>query len=312
VSHAGTNWRTLFLALAGCALLVWLATGVFFVRTNEQAVVRRFGRMQPAVRTPGLHLGLPVGLDRVDRLWVQETKRVAVGIDLTGRTLGRQAEPRQAECLTGDLNLIIVSAVVQYRIAEPKAYVSNVADVAGLVQRVAASELSRIVAGMGVDDILTVKRNAIQIEAREAVQAALDSYEAGVILTRPIALSNEGVRPPAEVADAFHDVTRAREDKQRAINVARGYANRILPEARGGAYRMESDAEAYAQEVEQTAWGDAERFVKEAAELKKNRDLTLRRLILEAMEEILPRLRKVVVDPRTGETLDLGLIETEE
>jgi membrane protease subunit HflK len=302
----------LFLALAACAVLAWLATGVFFVRTNEQAVVRRFGRMQPTVRTPGLHVGLPVGLDRVDRLWVQETKRVAVGIDLTGRTLGRQAQPRQAECLTGDLNLIIVSAVVQYRIAEPKAYVSNVADVAGLVQRVAASELSRIVAGMSVDDILTVKRNAIQIEAREAVQAALDSYEAGVILTRPIALSNEGVRPPAEVADAFHDVTRAREDKQRAINVARGYANRILPEARGEAYRMESDAEAYAQETEQTAHGDAERFVKEAAELKKNRDLTLRRLILEAMEEILPRLRKVVVDPRTGETLDLGLIETEE
>jgi len=308
----GTDWPKALLALAGCAAVAWLATAVTFVRTNEQAVVRRFGKMEQTVRTPGLHVGLPTGLDRVDRLRVLEAKRVGVGADLASRALGRQTEPQQAEHLTGDHNLIVVSAVVQYQIADPKAYVRNVADVAGLVRRIAASELSRIIAGMSVDDILTTHRNAIQLEARDAVQAALSRYEAGVVLTRPIALSNEGVRPPADVADAFHDVTRAREDKQRAINVAKGYANRLLPETRGEAYRAEAEAEGYAQEVEQTANGDAERFAKEAAELTENRDLTLRRLVLEALEEILPRLRKVVIDPATGKNLDLGLIETEE
>ena len=309
--RGGAWWRPVG-GLLLCAALAWLATGVYSVRSNERAVVRRCGRALRRVRTPGLHLGLPYGIDRVDRLRALETKRVGVGMGLADRAIGRRAAPQQAECLTGDRNLLLVSAVVQYRISHPRAYLLNVADVPALVRSVAAAELSRTIAGMTVDDVLTVRRGEIQKAVRDATQAALDRYGAGVTLTERVLLSSEGVAPPVEVAEAFRDVTSAREDRQRAINVAQAYANRLAPETRGQGYRVTSEAEAYADEVVEKARGDRDRFLAEAAQLGRAREVTFKRLLLETLEEVLPRLRKVVVGAGTGDALDLGIIESTE
>jgi len=294
------------LVLLPWLVLAYLATGFYSVRPSEQAVVRRWGGALGRLRSPGLHFGFPYGIDRVSRVRVLESKRVGVGTTLAERVLGRRAEPQRAECLTGDRNLILVSAIVQYQIKDPKAYLFNVADVPVLVRNAAASALSSLIAGMNVDDILTVQRDAVQVRALRATQTALDRYRAGVQVT---VVSLEGVAPPQEVADAFRDVTSARGDKQRAINEARGYANRLIPRARGEAHRILAEAEAYREEIVRRAEGEAERFVRVAAELSNNRQLTVRRLILETMEEVLPRLNKVILD---GHAVDLGLFEAKE
>ncbi|HUU92448.1 MAG TPA: FtsH protease activity modulator HflK [Phycisphaerae bacterium] len=307
--HRPLSWRKALLALLAAGLLAYLATGVYVVRTNEHAVVRRFGRALRHVRTPDLYFDLPYGLDRVTRVKVREAKRVGVGMGLADQAMGRSGQPEQNECLTGDTNLILVSAVVQYHVAADRArdYCFHVADVPGLVRSVAAAELTRLISGMAVDDVLTVERVAIQTRVRQAVQRTLDRYGAGVLVTS-VLLPSKGVAPPEQVADAFRDVTSAGEDKRRAINVAEGYAMRTEPQSRGEAHRVLTDAAAYANELVEMARGDAERFTSEAAELKTNRRLTLRRLVLETMEQVLPRVRKVVLDANAS-AVDLGIIE---
>ncbi len=289
--------------------LAYFATGFYSVQPNEQAVVRRCGRAVPGLSGPGLHFGFPYGIDKVSRLRMLELKRVGVGIGLADRALGRRAEPRLAEGLSGDRNLILISAIVQYRISDANAYLFNVTNVPTLVENVVASALSSVIASMNVDDVLTVQRIAIQNGVIQASQAALDRYQAGIHIT---SVSLEGVAPPQEVASAFRDVTSAREDRQRAINEAQGYANRLVPQARGETQRMLLEAEAFSTEVIRKAQGNAESFKTIVNQLSEDRELTAKRFILEAMEEVLPRLKKIVLDGDANENLDLGLIETEQ
>jgi membrane protease subunit HflK len=298
------RWLTLLPWLA----VAYLATGFYSVQPNEKAVVRRFGQAIRPPSEPGLHFGLPYGIDQVTRVKVAELKRVAVGVSLAERVLGRQAEPQQSECLTGDRNLIVISAVVQYRIEDPYAFLFHVANVPALVEGVAAAKLAWVVSSMNVDDVLTVERIAVQNDVLRLANQALLDQGAGVEVT---AVSLEGAAPPQEVAEAFRDVTSAREDRQRAINEAEGYAYRLIPQARGQAQRLLLEAEGFAAEATQKAQGDAERFLKVARQFAFNRELTVMRLILETMEEVLPRLRKIVVDDKARQDLDLGLIEVQ-
>lgn len=301
--------RIRWLAMLPWLLAAYLVTGVYTVGTNERAVVRRCGKPLAEARLPGLHFGFPYGIDRVTRVKVFERKRVGVGMSLAERSLGRLSQPQQAERLTGDRNLILVSAIVQYRITDPHAYLFHVADVPSLVSNVASGTLTSAVTSMNVDDVLTVERLAIQNEVRRSTQAALDDYQAGVEVT---SVSLEDVAPPKEVAQAFRDVTAARGDSQRTVNEAQGYANRLLPRARGEAQRKLLEAEAYGDRVIKIAEGDAESFANIAAQLADNRPLTVKRLILESMERVLPRLKKVVLDDRAGGGVDLGIYEVDE
>jgi membrane protease subunit HflK len=257
---------------------------------------------------PGLNYGFPVGIDRVTRLKMLERKRVGVGVGLADRTLGRLVEPREVECLTGNRNLILAPAVAQYEIVDARAYLFHVADVPSLVRGVTAGALSSVISRMDVDDVLTMERKTIQYEVLRLAQEALDSYGAGVRIT---AVSLEGLAPPQEVIEAFQDVTRAREDQERLLDEAEGYANRLIPRARGEAERTRLEAEGYAQEVVEKARGDATRFKRVVEQLAEGRDLTLKRLILETMERVLPRIRKIVLAEDAAEALDLGLMETD-
>jgi len=316
------RWGRFLLVLLPGLAAAYLATGVYSVQPNQRAVVRRCGRLVPQIQPPGLHVGFPYGIDRVTKVKMYELKRVGVWKSLTERVVGRQSEPRLAESLTGDRNLILVSAVVQYEISDPGAYLFHVSDapsassinsgVDALIEHLAAAALSAAITSMKVDDILTVERVAIQQEVRQALQAWVDrQHPAHTIGVRIVSVTLEDVAPPQEVADAFRDVTRARADGQRAINEAESYANVLHEQARGEAERIALDAAGYASQATEKARGEAERFTKVAAQLYTGRELTVRRLILETMEEVLPRLRKIVLDARAGSRVDLGLFEEE-
>ena len=302
-------------------LLPWLAaaytlTGFYSVQPNEQAVVRRCGRPLPQVSQPGLHFGFPYGIDRVVKVRVQEQKQVGVGmsrlssaakapagaanqsgvgINQWSRALGRQLQPQEAECLTGDNNVILLSANVQYQIEDVRRYLFSTANVPVQVENSVAGALCEEVSKMEVDDVLTTRRGWLQ---------------AGVRITS--VLLDERTEPPQEVADAFRDVTAAREDQQRAINDAQGYAARLQQSAEADADSLLQQAEAFAQQTTLLASSGAERFRWLQAELAEGRELTIRRLILETMEEVLPRMKKIVVDREASETVDLGIMQPEE
>jgi membrane protease subunit HflK len=288
-----------------------MATGIYVVQPNERAVVWRCGRILAQPSLPGIHWGLPWGIDRTTRLKVYEQKRVGIGLSLDDRNLGRDVALRRAECLAGDRNLIAISAVVQYDILDAKAYLTCAANVPAVIENLATAELSAAIASRDVDEILTLGRLEIQQQVAAALKERLARWrrEGRGLGVQINSVTLEAVRPPQEVDEAFRDVISAREDRQRVVNEAQGFAAALLPGARGEARRIRLQAEGAAAETVQRARGEADRFERLVAQLGRGRELTARRLILETLEEVLPKLNKIVLDDRTQKQIDLGVIE---
>ena len=184
-------------------------------------------------------------------------------------------------------------------------YLFNARDVSSVIARTVESSLSFIAAQRKVDDLLTTGKVLVQNEVQKAAQGLLDRCGSGVAIS---SVSIESMAPPDEVLEAFRDVASAREDRERIKREADGYANDVVPKARGEAGRLTSEAEGYCERKVNEAAGDADRFHSLAAEYSKARDVTAARLFLEAMEEVLPRLKKIVIEPGAG-TIDVDLVE---
>jgi len=288
--------------LAIGVFVLWLLTGVYLVAPDQQAVVTRFGAVVEPRVLPGLHISLPWPIDRVMKLKVRQSQRLVIGGDIADGVLGR-TEPLRSQFITGDQNLIHMRVVVQYSVGVPADYLFQSVDVAGAVGAAVESELAHRVAHSPVDAILTTEKLAIQEEVRGAAQKRINDYRSGVQLST---VNIETVAPPAEAADAFRDVASARADAVRIVNQAQGYANDVIPKARGEARQLLESAAAYRQTKADQAAGDAARFEQIAAEYAKAAQVTGERLYQEAMSEVLPKIRKLIVD-RNG-NLDLTII----
>jgi membrane protease subunit HflK len=283
-------------------LAIWILSGVFLVQPDQQAVVTRFGAVQERRVTPGIHYALPWPIDSVTKLKVQQLQRMVIGGDLPDSVLGR-TNPLAAQFITGDQNIINMRVVVQYSVADPAAYLFGTQDVGRAIGSAVEAELARRIAHRGVDAILTTEKVAIQEETRAAAQQRIDDYHAGVSLST---VNIENVSPPAEAADAFRDVTNARADTTRIVNEAEGYANDLIPRARGEADQLRTSADAYKMSKVNQAAGDASRFDQIEAEYAKASDVTGHRLYVETMEQILPKIKKMIVDPDGN--LDLTIL----
>ncbi|MFO0970655.1 MAG: FtsH protease activity modulator HflK [Gemmataceae bacterium] len=283
-------------------LALWLLTGVYIVPADQQAVVTRFGAVVEPRVTPGIHAALPWPIDRVTRLKVQQLQRLVIGGAPEDAVTGR-AQPLISQFLTGDQNIIHMRTVVQYSVSVPADYLFQSEDVGKVVGAAVEAELARRIATRGVDAVLTTEKAAIQEEVRAEAQKALNGYRSGVLLA---SVSIEQAAPPPEAADAFRDVASARADSSRIVNEAQGYANDLVPKARGQAQQMIESAAAYKQRKINEAQGDAARFEQVAAEYAKASEVNGRRLYMETMEQILPRIKKLIVD-RNG-NLDLTII----
>lgn len=291
------------LILAG----LWLLSGFYSLRPDEQGVVRLFGRVVEEYVPPGLHWRWPWPCTRLDRVKVRERKRVVVGFDPADRITGRQPSPLLSQFLTGDQNLIHIEMSVYFTVREPAKYLFRARDITTLVQMAAEQALTQAVAGSPVDDVLTEGRLRLQAEVLQHAQELLNQHDVGVQLA---SVNLQNVYPPSEVREAFASVVNAREDRQRLINEAQAYANEVIPKARGEAERILREAEAYRDEAVQRARGDAQRFLSLYEEYRKAKDLTTTRLYLEAMETLLPRLRKVMVDTGRGQPVELGVVKS--
>ncbi len=296
--RSSARWRTYAWALP----LLWILSGVFFVPTDQQAVVTRFGAVSEPRVLPGIHYALPWPIDSVYKLKVQQLQRLVIGSEAPDLVLGR-TQPLASQFLTGDQNIIQMRVVVQYSVGAPADYLFHLTDVARITAAAVETELARRIGRSEVDAILTTEKLAIQDAVLGQAQKRLNDYGAGVKLST---VNIESVSAPPEAADAFRDVASARADTSRIISEAQSYANDLLPRARGEAQQMLASAEGYRTQRINEAGGDAARFSAIAAEYAKAPQVTSQRLYIEALEQILPKIRKLIVDANGN--LDLSII----
>ena len=280
------------------ALVVWLGSGFYTVQPGEQAAVRLFGQFTDT-RDEGLHWWWPSPVGGRDIVRVDEVKRLELGVR------GDTPNLEESLMITGDPdesgnpgeapNIVDVQLTVQYNIKDLERFLYRAVDPAGVtIKDAAETSLRQVVGSRPIDDVLTDKKEEVQEETRLLLQRLLDDYETGIHVTE-VKLAN--VFAPEQVKDAFDDVVRAKEDKARIINLADAYKEDILPRARGDAARLLQDAEAFRQQRIALSTGESEYFLAILNEFRKAPDVTRQRLYLEAMEEILPGIQKIIGDP---------------
>jgi membrane protease subunit HflK len=294
--------------LLGLALLTvlaaWGASGVAVIPQDEVGVVRRFGRPLDPPWAPGLHVGLPRPLDRLDRLKPGQTRSLAVGAPgPAAAPLSRAPEPGGDDALTGDLNLVTVQALVQYRVADPVAFLFAAKDAEVALAAATRAALAEALASRGVDDVLTTGRAVLAEGLAREVQAGADRLGLGVSV-RGVRLGR--VAPPDAVAPAFADAARARSDRRQLVTAAEEYADRARADAAGRAREIADGAAARHDRAVALARGEADRFAQVRAAAAADPAGTRRRLYLDTIAALWPRFtRKVVVPP--GQSVDVGL-----
>lgn len=286
-------------------LVIWLLSGIYIVNPGEAGVVLRFGQYNRTVG-PGPHYALPVPIETVYKPQVTRVLRSEVGYRSAGESSTYQkgqVRPILAEAsmLTGDENIVNVQFSVQYRIADPVAYLFNIHEPDALVRSAAEAAMREVIGNSLIDSAITDGKLQIQADATNLLQNILDRYHTGL---RIIAVQLQDVHPPDEVRDAFKDVASAREDKIRIINEAEAYRNELLPRARGEAAAIRNKADAYKATRIQNAEGEAARFTALSGEHQRAPRVMEQRLYYEALEDILRNAReKVLLDGKTPERI---------
>ncbi len=290
----GRGGRRGILLVVLAVVLVWLASGIYRVQPDEQGVVLRFGRLD-RVTAPGLRYRLPWPIETVVKPKVTRVNRIEVGFRSVAG--GTREVPEEALMLTGDENIVDINFVVLWKIGNAADYLFNIRDPEATLKIVAESVMREIIGRTPIVEATTEGRQRIEQQAAEQLQQLMNEYRAGILIS---AVQLQKSDPPAQVIDAFKDVQAAQADRERLQNEAEAYANKVIPEARGRAERILQEAEAYRQEVIARATGEAARFEQVLKRYIAAREITLQRMYLETMEEVLPGRPKVVVGGESG------------
>lgn len=291
---SGNNKRGLVLFF-GALILAWLASGIYFVAADEQGVVLRFGEFHRTT-PPGIGYHLPFPIETVETPRVTTVNRIEIGfISGNGRRASENGVPEESLMLTGDENIVDINFEVQWKISKAEDFLFNIRNPEQTVKAVSESAMREVIGKTPIATVLAEGKLLVEQATRSLIQDTLDSYDAGVEVVNVNLLK---VDPPAEVIDAFRDVQTARADLETARNQAEAYRNDIIPRARGEAEKLVLDAEAYKQQVINRAKGEAARFRSVYEEYRLARDVTKKRMYLEAMEDILRGMNKMVVDSK--------------
>lgn len=274
-------------------LFIWQS--VFIVAPDEEGVVKRFGVPVRAAE-PGPHLKIPI-VETVLQPKVAKLFRVEVGFR-TNQQGRQQMVPQEALMLTGDMNILGIEFIVQYKIKEAREYLFNVADIHETIGKAAEASMREIVGKSKIDEALTTGKAVIQQDTTRLLQTILDQYHSGVQIA---AVQLQNVGPPQAVASAFKDVTNAKEDREKLINQAQGYRNDIIPRAKGEAAELVNRARGFAQARLNRAQGETNRFLATLKEYNQAKDVISKRIYIETMEEILPNMEKIIIDGKGGE-----------
>jgi membrane protease subunit HflK len=289
----GTGIAIVLLAI----LVIWLASGFYRVLPDEVGVVLRFGAYNRTTQ-PGLNYHLPSPIEKVLTPSVTRVNRTEIGYRsgegaAAVRAAGSRQLPEEALMLTGDENIVDINFTVFWVIKDAKAYLFNIRDPDATVKSAAESAMREVIGETPIAQALSEGRGKVETDTQHLLQGILDAYGAGIEVSNLQLLK---VDPPAPVIDAFRDVQRALADRERLRNEAEAYRNDIIPKARGAAVAVKQEAEAYRQEIIARSHGDADRFLAVYHAFKAAQDVTVQRLYLETMEEILKNSNKVIID----------------
>jgi membrane protease subunit HflK len=292
------RWRPNPLIFFGIALLVWAASGIYIVAPDQRGIVLRFGRVTGET-APGPHYHLPWPIEQVLRPSVTAIRKEEVGfrtVDV-GPPARYQEIDAEALMLTGDDNIVKLEFIVQYKVRADATgttdFLFNVRDPQQALRAAAEAAMREVIGRTEIDQALTEGKEVVQLETQRVLQQILDLYRAGIEI---VALKLQDVDPPNQVSDAFKDVISAQQDREKLINESRGYANDVVPRARGQAAQILNEAEGYSAAKTRDATGVAQRFIALQEEYAKAEGVTRRRLYLETMEEILPGMNKIILD----------------
>jgi len=281
-------------------LLLWLSSGIYFVKADEQGVIMRFGEYTRTT-SPGLNYHLPYPIESAETPRVTAINRVEIGFRSGGGGYragkAEAALPEESLMLTGDENILDIHFEVQWRIMSAPDYLFNVRNPEETVKAVSESVMREVIGKSKIAAVLAEGKLQVAQDTRKLIQDTLNNYKAGIEV---VAVNLLKADPPAEVLDAQRDVQTALADAETARNQAEAYHNDIVPKARGEAQKLVLDAEAYKQEVVARSEGEASRFSAVYAQFSKAKDVTKRRMYLEMMEDILPGMNKVIMDKNSS------------
>ena len=288
----GSGRGVLFILLA--IVVVWMLSGIYRVQPGEQGVELLFGKFVNTTGS-GLHVWFPGPIGQVMKPNVERTNTITVGYRTAGvgsATTTRDM-PAESLMLTGDQNIIDIDFVVQWRIKNAEDYLFNIRDPDATVKLASESAIREVIGQTTLEDALALKRTEVEIKTKALLQKILDSYGAGVFIAE---VKMQKVEPPQAVIDAFHDVQRAKQDRERQQNEAEAYRNDIVPKAKGEAQRIIQGAVGYREQQIKEAEGEAKRFLSVYEAYKTGKEVTIKRLYLERMQQVLAKSDKVIID----------------
>lgn len=272
------------LAIIGIIALIWLATGIYIVEPAERGVILRLGSYA-GITQPGPHWHIPFPIERI----------IIVNVDQVSSTR------HKAQMLTQDENIVDIELTVQSRIHNPVDYLFQDRTPEKTLQDAIETVVRETIGKSKLDFILTEGRGSVADNIKKGIQTIIDTqYKTGMQVT---SVNMQPAKPPEQVKSAFDDAIKAREDKERTENKAHGYANGIVPVARGDAARALADAKAYREKVIAEAKGDAARFLAVLKEYEKAPEITRERMYLGAMQEVLAANDKVIVDIKNSNNI---------
>lgn len=286
-------------------IFIW--TALYTVPSDSVAVVQRFGKYIYDV-PPGLHLKLPLGIDSARIVPVKRQLKQEFGFSTPGATdpyqsPKKQNGDRETQMVTGDLNAALVEWVVQYRISNPVKFLFEVREPSETLRYVSESVMREVVGDRTVDEVITIGRQDIESEALIKMQALATKYAMGISIDQ-VQLKN--INPPRPVQESFNEVNQAQQEKEKLINEARRDYNKVIPLALGEKDQRIREADGYRLKRINEAEGDAARFNALYAEYIKAPEVTKRRMYIETMQAVLPKIRsKIIIDDRTNNVLPL-------
>jgi len=295
------------LIVVAVVILILLAGSIYQISPEEIGAILRFGKYVRAT-DPGLHIKLPLGIETLIKVPVQRQLKMEFGFRTTRpgiRTEYRVTTEsiREAMMLTGDLNVAVVEWIVQYKIKDPYKYLFKIRDAEATFRYMNEAVVRKVVGDNSVDEVITVGRARIAMESKEVLQKLCDLYEIGIEVNQ---LIFQDVNPPDQVKPSFNEVNESLQEKERKINEAWSEYNELIPRSRGEAEQMISAAEGYAMERVNNSKGDANRFIAIYKEYARAPLVTRKRLYLETINVILPKIgKKIIFDEKQKNILPL-------
>lgn len=276
--------------------LIWLLTGFYIVDQGSRGVVLRFGE-HIDVTQPGPRWHLPYPIETVEIVNQEQVRTIEVGYRSSNDLAANSQDLRESLMLTGDENIVDLQFAVQYNLKSVEDFIFNNRSAEASVRAGAETAIREVVGKSEMDFVLYEGREEVAIRTKELIQQILDRYSTGINVT---SVTMQNAQPPEQVQAAFDDAVKAKQDLERQKNEGQAYANDVVPKAKGTAARLIAEAGAYKVSIENEALGNSSRFEQILKEYERAPEVTKNRLFLEAQEEILSNVTKVIIDQQSG------------